>query len=79
MNLRTVTYNNFRTIGILIALLGFFSYSNAQVVFRSIDELFAYADDNAIILKALLKTQGIRWNLDKKHLISFSPILEIAK
>lgn len=52
MNLRTGTYNNFRVIGILVILLGFFSYSNAQVVFHSIDELFAYADDNAIILKS---------------------------
>jgi outer membrane protein len=39
-------------IGILVILLGFFSDSNAQVVFHSLDELFAYADDNAIILKS---------------------------
>ena len=52
MNLRNVTYNNFRPTGILIILLSFFSYSNAQVVFHTIDELFAYADDNAIILKS---------------------------
>ena len=52
MNFRTIIHNNFRPIGILLILLGFFSYSNAQVVFHSLDELFAYADDNAIILKS---------------------------
>jgi outer membrane protein len=45
------TYNNFRAIGILVILLGSFSDSNAQVVFHSLDELFAYADSNSIVLK----------------------------
>lgn len=59
MKFRTGTYNNFRAIGILVILVGSFSYSNAQVVFHSIDELFAYADDNAIILKSASENEHL--------------------
>lgn len=52
MKFRTGSYNNFRSIGILVILLGIISNSNAQVVFHSIEELFTYADENAIILKS---------------------------
>ena len=41
-----------RIIGAIIVLLSFSTFSYAQLTFHSIDELFAYADDNAIILKS---------------------------
>lgn len=66
MNFRTVKYNNFRPIEILVILLGFFSYSNAQVVFHSIDELFIYADDNAIILKSATANEELFLSKVKK-------------
>jgi len=73
MNFRTGTYNNFRAIGIIVILLGFFSNANAQVVFHSIDELFEYADDNAIILESAAANEQLFLSKVKEKKLDLLP------
>ncbi len=73
MNFRTGTYNNFKARGVLVILLGIFSHSNAQVVFHSIDELFAYADDNSIILKSATANEQLSLTKVKEKKLDLLP------
>ena len=78
MKFRAGTFNNFRALGILVFLVGSFSLSNAQVVFHSIDELFTYADDNAIILKSAAANEQLFLSKVKENKSDLLPDLKAS-